>query len=362
MKTNNSKRTCYIARLRKATKPIAFCITILFILSPLLLLDTPTVQGAMSKVSVSSATASSYDGVHTPSLAIDGVDAPDYWGTNGQLKLPQWLQLDLGSQISISQIVTHFYDGSSRTYTYYIQVSNDASTWTTVVQSKAGVSLVTDTINPVTARYVRIAVTGNTANSAAHIQEVSIYQSTTSTVVPNPTNYASILNGWHLVFGKNLQFAFFDYSVTHNGNPSIRVQADYVGSRELNTDPLPVKPGDHIVFGCWIKTGHSSTGKDGNDWFGGRIGVDMYCDGHILASVPFGDEEGHRSWVAFNTDTWTYRQYDFIIPTTWFSKDTIGQTVSPTQQISTIIPWIQVFPQTDTGQVWYADSVLQINP
>src|SRR5674476_1434671 len=87
-------------------------------------------------------------------------------------KLPQWLQLDLGTQTSISQITTHFYDGDTRTYTYYIQASTDGSNWNTIVSTKTGNSIVTDTFTQTTARYVKITVTGNTANSAAHIVEI----------------------------------------------------------------------------------------------------------------------------------------------------------------------------------------------
>ena len=101
--------------------------------------------------------------------------------------LPQWLQLDLGTQTSISEIVTHFYDGDSRVYTYYIQVSSDGSSWTTVVSSKTGSSTVTDTFTSVTCRYVQIVVTGNTANTAAHIEQVTIYQTTNPTPTPTQT-------------------------------------------------------------------------------------------------------------------------------------------------------------------------------
>ena len=42
-----------------------------------------------------------------------------------------------------------------------------------VVPTKTGSSIVADMFNQVTARYVRITVTGNTANTAAHIEEKS---------------------------------------------------------------------------------------------------------------------------------------------------------------------------------------------
>ena len=164
--------------LRKLKKPMALFISILFIVSTLSVFGHSEFAAAtLTQVAVSSATASSYSGTHTPSQAIDGTPSTsNYWGTTSSLGLPQWLELDLGIQTSISEIVTHFYDGDSRVYTYYIQVSSDGSTWTTVVPTKTGSSIVTDTFTPVACRYIQIVVTGNTANTAAHIEQVTIYQ------------------------------------------------------------------------------------------------------------------------------------------------------------------------------------------
>ena len=156
----------------------------------------PLPSGELTKIAVLSAIASSYSGTHTPNVAIDGTESTaNYWGTTSAKGLPQWLQLDLGAQNSISQIVTHFYDGDSRTYTYYVQVSNDGSTWNTVVPTRTGKGITTDIFTRTTGRYVRVTVTGNTANLAAHIEEVKIFRSTnptspapSSTPRPTPTS------------------------------------------------------------------------------------------------------------------------------------------------------------------------------
>ena len=149
---------------------------------------TPAPGGGTSQITVSNVAASSYSGTHTPSQAIDGVESTaNYWGTTSANGLPQWLQLDLGTQKTISQIVTHFYDGNTRTYTYYIQASTDGSNWNTVVPTKTGNSVVTDSFTQTTSRYIRITITGNTANLAAHIEEIKVYQSGSSSPAPTPT-------------------------------------------------------------------------------------------------------------------------------------------------------------------------------
>ena len=142
----------------------------------------PTQSVSEENVAVSSVTASSSDDYHVPSMAIDGIENPsNYWGTDAtvaQGRVPQWLKLDLGSVFSVDTVYTHFYDGGVRTYTYYIQVSNDSASWTTVVPTKTGSGAVTDTFPQVGARFVRITVTANTANPAAHIEEIKIYHTT----------------------------------------------------------------------------------------------------------------------------------------------------------------------------------------
>ena len=133
-----------------------------------------------SQIRAVTATASSFNGEsYGPLNAIDGVESTsNYWGTAAVFGLPQWLRIDLGSAVSISQVVTHFYDGNDRTYTYYVDVSVDGFSWTSVVATKAGSGVVTDTFSPVYARYVRLTVTGNTANTAAHIEEIKVFSST----------------------------------------------------------------------------------------------------------------------------------------------------------------------------------------
>jgi archaellum component FlaG (FlaF/FlaG flagellin family) len=144
------------------------------------------------QIAVSSLSASSNDGYHVPNMAIDGIENPsNYWGTDAtvpQGRVPQWLKLDLGTAYSINTVITHFYDGSVRTYTYYIQVSNDGSSWTTIVPTKTGSGSVTDTFSQVGARFVRITVTANTANPAAHIEEIKVYGSSSGPTPPPPSS------------------------------------------------------------------------------------------------------------------------------------------------------------------------------
>ncbi len=87
------------------------------------------VYQSTSQIHAVTATASSYNGAgREPLNAIDGIESnSNYWGTAAVLGLPQWLIVDLGFVASINQVVTHFYDGNTRSYTYNIDVSADGS-------------------------------------------------------------------------------------------------------------------------------------------------------------------------------------------------------------------------------------------
>ena len=145
---------------------------------------TPTPSPAPSPTWLSgqiravNATASSFNGdTYGPLNAIDGVESTSsFWGTASILGLPQWLKIDLGFAANISRVDTHFYDGNPRVYTYTMDVSVDNVSWITIVPSKNCSGIVSDTFSQITARYVRITVTNNTANTAAHIEEVRVFQ------------------------------------------------------------------------------------------------------------------------------------------------------------------------------------------
>ena len=364
---------------------------------------TTTYSTSSSQVAVSSVTASSYDSTHTPNLAIDGDDTTwNYWGTNAMItsgKLPQWLQLDLGTQTTISQITTHFYDGDTRTYTYYIQASTDGSNWNTIVPTKTGSSTVTDTFNQVTARYIKITVTGNTANLAAHIVEIRVYQSATQTSTPAPapaptstptTTYSTSqttpsssnvepLSAFYAdMKGAASSYASLDYGTLHNGNPSIRIGPDYVrGSREVDGAWINVRPGDHIVFSAWVKTSYC---QSSDMLAGARLGMDFYISssqGYGIATIDaVGHQAGHPSdaenvagvaRLPWGND-WTLLVWDIYVPTTYYTYVTNGaagnygvHSCNPVQ-ISSMVPWFDARSLTDNGYAWLSDTSFYINP
>ena len=80
------------------------------------------------------ATASSLENASFPaSNAVDG-NTGTRWSS--AFSDPQWIQVDLGSTQSICQVVLQWETASGKAY--QIQVSNDASTWTTIFSTTTG--------------------------------------------------------------------------------------------------------------------------------------------------------------------------------------------------------------------------------
>lgn len=125
------------------------------------------------------ATASSVQGDHSASLAIDGgLNLGSAWWAT---PCPQWLQIELPSVEKIGTIQVWPYWGDGRSYQYTVEVSVDGQSWTRVVDRSANKRASNArgdrfTIPEVAAKYVRVTVLKNSANEAAHIVEVRLYR------------------------------------------------------------------------------------------------------------------------------------------------------------------------------------------
>lgn len=212
--------------------------------------------------------------------------------------------------------------------------------------------------------------------------------SPTATGTPTPTpsastavNLAPIPSSWEMSYGSGTQIIFYDTTVTHNGSPSIRIEAhtsaDINKYRECDGYALSVSPGDHVVMKVWVKTGHSTLGQDGVIGNGAIFGVDLYCSTHRLREVSSSDPDAFTDsgfwtyiddsyqYVPFNSD-WSYRELDFIVPSQVYDESTGSLS---TEAIIALIPWVQgssyITPPNhaqDQGVAWFSDIEIYINP
>jgi hypothetical protein len=118
----------------------------------------------------------------TPNFAVDG-NASSYWeSANGSF--PQWLQVDLGSALSIGKVVLKLPPSTAwgaRTQTLSVQGSTNGTSFTTLASGtytfdpNNGNNTVTITFAASTQRYVRINITANSGWAAGQVSELEVY-------------------------------------------------------------------------------------------------------------------------------------------------------------------------------------------
>ncbi|QOR69898.1 DNRLRE domain-containing protein [Ruania alkalisoli] len=115
-------------------------------------------------------------GTNPAEFAIDGWDAT-FWSAKGD---GQWLRLDLGSDQSVDGVSIAWSRGDERVFTFEVEVSSDAQTWTNVLAAQSSgttLALEDHTFTPTTARYVRIVGFGNSSNDWMSVTEARVLTS-----------------------------------------------------------------------------------------------------------------------------------------------------------------------------------------
>ncbi|RSM90753.1 APHP domain-containing protein [Kibdelosporangium aridum] len=116
-----------------------------------------------------------------PAGNVNDGNAQTYWESTNNA-LPQWVQVDLGSSVSVNQVVLKL-PGSwgARTQTLSVQGGTDAASFTSLsasaghVFSPSSANTVTIDFPATTVRYVRVHVTANTGWPAAQVSEFETY-------------------------------------------------------------------------------------------------------------------------------------------------------------------------------------------
>jgi len=135
--------------------------------------NTPSASGCgATNVALNQpATASSLENAGTPaSAAVDG-NTGTRWAS--AFSDPQWLQVDLGSVQSVCKVVLNWEAAYGKQY--QIQVSNDASTWTSIYNQTNGVGGV-ETLNVSgSGRYIRMYGTQRGTGYGYSLWEFQVY-------------------------------------------------------------------------------------------------------------------------------------------------------------------------------------------
>ncbi len=117
------------------------------------------------------ATASSTEsGAFPASAAVDG-NTGTRWSS--QFSDPQWIQVDLGATATVSQVVLNW--EAAYATAFQIQVSNDASTWTSIYSTTSGTGGTQTLTISGSGRYVRIYGTSRATPYGYSLWEFQVY-------------------------------------------------------------------------------------------------------------------------------------------------------------------------------------------
>jgi hypothetical protein len=229
-------------------------------------------------------------------------------------------------------------------------------------------------------------------SDSQEVQSTGIVISPSPSPSPSSPNLALIPDVWcpsSLYWNDGHDYWFVDNTVTYNGYPSIREAPDvwyddggiYLkdtanlqgsGYRVAGGFIRNIKAGDHIVFKCWIKTGHAQNGPDGDPNYGGaRLIIDAWIDtGYGPMWRPTDaenwqtDNQGHYLYIVPFGQDWTQIIWDVVVPSDPITEVVwnLGNPFQVTGYIIGIGPSFQRLPQTETANVWFADAELYINP
>jgi hypothetical protein len=198
----------------------------------------------------------------------------------------------------------------------------------------------------------------------------------TPTPTPNTNNIATIPTFWASPWwgiGKEGSV----YPVTWQGHSCIKLSrnsgyvamcagAGWMGLNELNgminAQPVPVNPGDHIVYKAWIWTEASTVGGGG----GCYLFTDVYGSGGRICELR-GSNGGastgsnpERLIVPWGSGAWMQLTMDYYIPSS-YKPEAGGANVTPTG----IIPILQVLnfvSYTEGASAYIYGTELYINP
>jgi hypothetical protein len=174
------------------------------------------------------ATASSVENATFPaSAAVDG-NTGTRWSS--QFSDPQWLQVDLGSSASITQVVLMWETASAKAY--QIQTSADGTTWTTTYSTTSGPGG-TETLNITgSGRYVRMYGTARNTAYGYSLWEFQVYG--TSGSGPGTCTNNAALN--RPATASSLENANFPASNAVDGNTGTRWSSQFSDPQWIQVD------------------------------------------------------------------------------------------------------------------------------
>jgi len=134
---------------------------------------TPTPGTYVDLTPAAGSIVASTSDTNVPANTVDG-NLSTRWSGNGD---GAWIQYDVGSMRTLGYVTLAVYNGTSRQNRFDLQVSNDATSWTTVFSgSSSGTTTQQETYDfaDVSGRYVRYLGHGSTIGTWNSVTELRI--------------------------------------------------------------------------------------------------------------------------------------------------------------------------------------------
>ena len=161
--------------------------------------------------------ASTQEGTQKPSFAVDGVTA-SRWGS--LFTDAEWIYVDLGASSDISRVVLNWEGAYGKAYN--IQVSVDATNWTTIYSTTTGDGGIDDITLTGTGRYVRMQGVTRATQYGYSLWEFEVYGVRNGPIASSSSSSSSFAAA-NSVFGPNV--LVFDTSMD---KASIQAQVNAV--------------------------------------------------------------------------------------------------------------------------------------
>ncbi len=145
-------------------------------------LNADAAETLLSQGKPATASSSENPGVFPASAAVDG-NTGSRWSS--AFSDPQWLQVDLGSTQTISRVALNWETAAGKAF--QIQVSNDATNWTSIYSTTTGTGGVETHDVTGSGRYVRMYGTQRTTGYGYSLWEFQVYGGGSTTPTTPPT-------------------------------------------------------------------------------------------------------------------------------------------------------------------------------
>ncbi|HEV7708091.1 MAG TPA: discoidin domain-containing protein, partial [Asanoa sp.] len=300
------------------------------------------------------ASASSTNAGFVASNLTDG-NKGSYWESSGAL--PQWAQVDLGSTISIDQVVLKLPDGwGQRTETLSVQGSTNGSTFSAITSSggqdftPGNNNTVTINFTATSTRYVRVNVTANTGWAAAQLSALEVYGAAASSSnlalgkTTSESGHSDVYGSGNVVDGNQGSY----WESANNSFPEW-VQVDLGSAVAVNRVVLKLPASGWATRTQTLSVQGSTNGSTFNDL-------------SSSAARVFDPASGNTVSITFTQGTTRYVRLNITANTAWpagqiSELEVYGPTTGDTQAPST--PTNLAFTQPASGQIrltWTAST------